>query len=77
MKKWTNIEGSTYSDGHGNHIRWAGVGDYGWSIYELTIEVDGKSYIWNLRECCGIREAIEHADKLIAKLESGWRPVNW
>lgn len=77
MKKWTSIETGIHTDGNGNYIEFVRRSGYSASVYELRTEVDGHTWAFDLHECDGIAEAIARADRMLAKLESGWRPVNW
>lgn len=53
-------------DGAGNSLEWGVIGR-GYSVHTV---VDG-------REVTFYAESLENANDTLAKLESGWRPVNW
>lgn len=72
----------THEDGYltdGEHIMT--YGDYGRDTWGLHLTVDGKECTLLVRGSLHPdgdgRTPAEQANELIAKLESGWRPVNW
>lgn len=51
-------------------------GDFGRDTYGLTTVVDDKAVTLCIR-CEVGDDAQAEADKILEKLASGWRPVNW
>lgn len=68
MATW-NIVGNfgEMQDGRGNSLVY---GEFGRDTYGLYTTIDGK-------EVCIRVDGTKDADKVLDKLASGWRPVNW
>lgn len=74
--KWTHKDGYM-TDGTHKMV----YGEFGRDTWGLYIDVDGHERVLKVYGALHAdnsgKTIEEQADELIAKLESGWRPVNW
>jgi hypothetical protein len=73
----------TYTETRGGMAYWENengdqlyYGDFGPDTYGLYTTIDGKDC--TMRVCAEhVDEATFNAERLLEKLASGWRPINW
>ena len=79
--EWTKVTNKytghyEYVDANGNHLFWDGY-DADVDLFALVTVIDGIEVRLSVPSRLGNGVPFEKAENLLAKLASGWRPVNW